>query len=160
MDEESQILPGEALEKSEECHIETKQLCSGIFWIISDSFDLSDYKLLMFDIPCDHNGNPNNTHSVKLNSKSGKTYNHKKLWENEVKNNNNHRPYNRKHYNFYPRGRIEISHNKATIYLNPHINKSNFIDEIKKEFGLSAYNISEVRVIVDGTDHYHCFLDC
>jgi len=44
--------------------------------------------------------------------------------------------------------------------LNPHINKAAFIDEIKEGFGLSASNISEVRVIADGSKHYQCFLDC
>jgi len=43
--------------------------------------------------------------------------------------------------------------------LNPHINKPNFIDMIKKNFGLSPYNISEVRIIADGSEHYKCFLD-
>jgi hypothetical protein len=136
-----------------------KELRSGIFWIISDYYDLSDYKILIFDIPCDSNGNPNNTHSIELNSKHGNTYNHKKLWESEVKNNNNHRPYNKKDYNYYPRGRVEISHNRATIYLNPHINISNFIDLIKEGFGLFIYNIPEIRVIADGSEHYQCFLD-
>jgi hypothetical protein len=138
---------------------EAPQLCSGIFWILSDYYDLSDYKLLMFNIPCDINGTPNNTHSIALNSKSGNSYNHKKLWESEVKHNNEYRPYNKRDYDYYPRGRVEIAHNRAVIYLNPHINKSNFIETIKQGFGLLANNISEVRVIADGSDHYQCFLD-
>ena len=138
---------------------EAKQLCSGIFWVLSDNYDLSDYKLLMFDIPCDLNGKPDNTQSIELNSKSGNTYNHKKLWESEVKNNNKYRPYNKKDYNYYPRGRVEISNNKATIFLNPNINKPLFTDEIKEKFGLSSYNISEIRINVDGSIHYQCFLD-
>ena len=113
----------------------------------------------MFDIPCDPDGNPKNTHSVKLNSKSGNTYNHKKLWEEEIKSNPNHKPYNKKDYNYYPRGRVEISNNKATIYLNPNINKENIISKIKREFGLSTYNIQEVRVVIDGSAHYQCFID-
>jgi len=138
---------------------EAKQLCSGVFWILSDSYDLSDHKLLIFGIPCDHDGNPLNTHSIELNSKSGNSYNHKKLWESEVKNNSEYSPYNKKDYNYYPRGRVEISHNRAIIYLNPNINKSNYIDEIKEKFGLSSSNIPEVRVKVDGSIHYQCFLD-
>ena len=113
----------------------------------------------MFDIPCDSNGNPDNSHSIELNSKSGNTYNHKKLWESEVKNNSKYRPYNKKDYNYYPRGRVEISHNRAVIYLNPHINKPNFIDAIKEGFGLFTCNIPEVRVNIDGSEHYKCFLD-
>jgi hypothetical protein len=134
---------------------EEKELCSGIFWILSDNNDLSERILLIFPIPCDSNGTPKNTHSVELNSKSGNSYNHKKIWENEMKS----APYRNKKYNYYPRGRVEISNNKAVIYLNPHINKTVFIDEIKKGFGLAASNISEVRVIADGSRHYQCFLD-
>ena len=52
-----------------------KPLSSGVFWIICDDNDLNNYNFLMFNIPCDVNGNPNNTHTIKLNSKSGKTYN-------------------------------------------------------------------------------------
>jgi len=137
---------------------EKKQLCSGIFWVLSDCHNLSDYRLLVFGIPCDTSGNPDNTHSIELNSKSGKTYNHKKLWENEVKNNSEYRPYNKKDYEYYPRGRVEISHNRAVIHLNPHINKPNYIDA-KKEFGLFNYSIFEVRINVDGSEHYKCFLD-
>ena len=147
----------EEIKLSEE--VEAKQLCSGIFWILSDCYDLSDYELLTFNIPCDPDGNPNNTHSIVLNSKSGNTYNHKKLWESEVKNNRKYRPYNKKSYDYYPRGRIEISNNRAVIYLNPHINKPDFIDIIKQNFGLFPCNISEVRIIADGSDHYQCFLD-
>jgi hypothetical protein len=145
------------LSRNEE--VEEKQLCSGIFWILSDYYDLSDYELLMFNIPCDPDGNPHNTHSIALNSKSGNTYNHKKLWESEVKNNSKYRPYNKKSYDYYPRGRIEISNNRAVIYLNPHINKPDLIDIIKQNFGLFLYNISEVRIIADGSEHYQCFLD-
>jgi len=136
-----------------------KQLCSGIFWVLSDSFDLSEFELLVFDIPCDSDGKPNNTHAIELNSKSGNTYNHKKLWESEVKNNSKYRPFNKKNYDYYPRGRVEISNNRASIYLNPHINKANFLDLIKENFGLLPENISEVRIIVDGSVHYQCFLD-
>jgi len=138
---------------------EAKQLCSGVFWILSDNYDLSEHKLLMFDIPCDQNGHLENTPSIKLNSKNGKSYNHKKLWEEEIKNNSEYRLYNKKDYNYYPRGRVEISNNKATIFLNPNINKPLFIDEIKDKFGLYSYNIPEVNVKVDGSEHYQCFLD-
>jgi hypothetical protein len=143
-----------------ESHLtEAKQLCSGIFWIISDNYDLSEHKLLMFEIPCDVNGTPDNPNSLGLNAKSGITYNHKKTWENEIKTNSEHRPYNKRDYDYYPRGRIQIANNKAIIYINPHINQPLFIDEIKQKFGLSPYNISEVEVKIDGSVHYYCFLD-
>jgi len=116
--------------------IETKHLCSGVFWILTDNHNLSDYTFLLFDIPCDTNGKPDNTHSIELNSKKGNSYNHKKLWDDKVKNNTKYKPYNRKEYDYYPRGRVEISHNKATIFLNPNINRPDFIELIKQNFGL------------------------
>jgi len=49
-----------ALEEPEE-----EQLCSGIFWILSDNNDLGQFILLEFLIPCDYNGTPKNTHSTE-----------------------------------------------------------------------------------------------
>ena len=138
---------------------EAKQLCSGIFWKITESVDISDYNLLMFEIPCDVYGNHTGSHKIPLNAKSGGTYNHKLLWESEIKNNSAHRPYNKRPYDYYPRGRVEIANNKAVVYLNTHINKPPIINEIKLKFGLSNHNIPEVRVVVDGSAHYKCFLD-
>jgi len=134
-------------------------LHSGIFWVITETSELTNWKLLAFEIPCDRNGNVIEETHIMLNAKSGSTYNHKKLWENEIKNNTAHKPYNKKDYNYYPRGRIDISNNKATIYLNPHINIPEIIDEIKQKFGLLPQNISMVRTVFDGSKHYECFLD-
>ena len=137
---------------------EVNELCYGIFWIITETRDISDYKLLMFPIPCDIYGNHIGTPKIPLNTKTG-TYNHSLLWESEIKNNSAHRPYNKKSYGYYPRGRITISNNRATIYLNPHINRPPVVNKIKLEFGLSIHNILNVRVVVDGSDHYKCFID-
>lgn len=112
-------------------------LSSGVFWVITENLDVSDHKLLLFEIPCDPDGNHLGKHTIELNAKSGGTYNHKKLWETEVKNNPTHKPYNKKAYNYYPRGRVEISNNRATIYLNPHINKTRIVNEIKLKCGLN-----------------------
>ena len=145
--------------KESKITIMKNQLCSGIFWILSDHYDLNVFKFLMFNIPCDSNGNPIITPSIKLNSKGGNTYNHKKIWEEEIKNNSEYRPYNKKDYDYYPRGRVEISNNRATIFLNPHISSSDFIELIKLNFGLLPDNISDIRIITDGSTHYQCFLD-
>jgi len=136
-----------------------RELHSGVFWVISDFHDLSDYKLLVFEIPCDVNGKPVGTHSIELNSKSGSTYNHKKLWKDTIVGNSAHKPYNRKSYDYYPRGRVEISNDRAIIYLNPNIDKPFIINEIKNSFGLILENISEIRIIADGSNHYKCWMD-
>jgi len=155
----NQGTPLDLLKENTKYLTEAKQLSSGIFWVIADDNNLSNFKFLFFEIPCDVNGKPDNTHTIELNAKSMTTYNHKKLWESEIQNKSEHKPYNKMDYDYYPRGRVEISNNRATIYLNPHINSSTFISKIKQTFGLSTHNIPEVRVIVDGSVHYQCFLD-
>lgn len=138
---------------------EAKELSSGIFWVLTDDRDLNSYEFIFFDIPCDTDGTPTGDHIMELNSKNGHTYNHKNVWETSIKNNSSYRPYNKKAYDYYPRGRVQISNNKADIYLNQNINIPNIINEIKTAFGLSAHNISKVRVVVDNSDHYQCWMD-
>jgi len=135
------------------------QLCSGIFWVITETMDISEYKLLAFEIPCDSQGNAVGGHKVPLNAKSGNSYNHKKLWESEIKNMATHKPYGKQDYDYYPRGRVEVSNNRATIYLNPNINIDQTINNIKLHFGLTENNISCVRIVSDGSTHYKCFID-
>jgi len=136
-----------------------KELAKGIFWILTDDHNLIDYRLLIFSIPCDRYGNPENTHFINMNANSGSTFNHKKTWKNEIENNNNYRPYNKKEYDYYPRGRVEVSNGKATIFLNPNINTPEFISLIELEFGLNTCDIKTTRVISDSSKHYQCFID-
>ena len=135
------------------------KLSSGIFWVISENIELLNHQLVAFKISCDTDGNVIETPVITLNAKSEKTYNHKKLWESEVQNNSAHKAYNKKPFDYFPRGRVEVSNNRATIYLNPHINVVEIINEIKEKFGLTESNISSVRVVADGTGHYRCFID-
>ena len=145
---------------AEDIFEETKQLCCGVFWVITDNDDLSDSQLLVFDIPCNPDGSlENKSLPIELNSKKGNSYNHKKLWDAEIKNNSKHKPYNKKDFDYYPRGRVEISHNKATIFLNPNININSIVQKIKQMFGLSTSNIPMVKIIADGSTHYQCWTD-
>ena len=134
-------------------------LAFGIFWVISDYVELDEYKLLVFNVPCDQNGNALETPSIQLNSKSGTSYNHKAMWSSHVKGNPEHKPHNKQAFNHYPRGRVEISKGKAIVYLNPAISHSPILDEIKMTFGLSGDNISSIRIVVDNSVHYSCFID-
>jgi len=118
-----------------------------------------DHQLLMFGIPCDGRGNITGTPEIQPNSKSGKTYNHKITWETEIMNKHVHEPYNQNPYNYYPRGRVEISNRRAVIFLNPHINQPGIVDEIKLKFGLGSHEISKIRIVEDGSVSYKCFLD-
>jgi len=104
----------------------------GVFWLIED-------KLYSF---------PYRGDSVGV-AKSGTTYNHKKLWP-EVKPKGINKP-----YNYYPRGRVEIT-NKGTvvIWLNPIISED-WIPQIKTDFELSE----EPIIKYDNSKHYKCYLD-
>ena len=138
---------------------EAKELCSGIFWVIADNRELTDWKLIVFDIPCDTDGNQVGEVEIPLNAKSGGTYNHRKIWDTQIKGNPSHRPYNREDYDYYPRGRVMIANNRATVYLNPNVNVDSVVSEVRLKFGLSDHNVPEVRVVNDGSVHYRCWMD-
>ena len=72
------------------------------------------------------------------------SYAHKNNWDENVKNDSAHEPYNEKDYDYYPRGRVEILPNMALISLHPDINRMRILDDIKTAFGL--HDIGEVRI--------------
>lgn len=82
-------------------------------------------------------------------AKSGRTYNHKLLWEHV-------RPAGcRVSFDYYPRGRVEIDpKGRPVVYMSPHIGAERTV-EIKKAFSLSA----EPIVRIDGSRHYRSYLD-
>ena len=133
---------------------ENSQSYSGVFWII-DTDNIENNKKYCFKIPCDTNGNPRDTQKYDLNAKSGTTYNHEKLWKMLGSKFTNNKP-----YNYYPRGRVDISNSKVIVYLNPLINTSEIQEFIKKEFNLTSHNgIKKVTFKSDGSEHYKCYLD-
>ena len=81
-------------------------------------------------------------------AKSGNTYNHEKLWQSV-------RPHGcRKPFDYYPRGRVEITpKGKAVIYMSPHITEA-YLPEICGVFGLNAPTVK-----YDHSAHYRCYLD-
>lgn len=110
-----------------------KTLSRGVFWII-------DGKLFAF---------PYSEAYSYGRAKSGVTYNHKKLWS-EINPKSSKVP-----YNYYPRGRVEItSRGKVIIYTSPHVDKDD-IDAIKVEFGIR----DNPKICYDYSDHYKCYLD-
>jgi len=133
---------------------EDSQLYKGIFWIT----DLEDIgaNQLYFQIPVDAYGNIDlEFDRMCLNSKNADNYNHKNVWG-ELSSKETHN----KPFDYYPRGRVEIANAKATIYLNSHICTTEVIDFIKRKFNLTDHNgIKKVSVVVDGSDHYQCYLD-
>lgn len=105
----------------------------GVFWIIENK---------LFAFPFDGKY----TDGI---AKSGDTYNHKKLWE-SVRPKECNKP-----YNYYPRGRVEVTkQQKVIIYMSPHIPLI-FLPEIQKSFGIE----DTPKVIFDRSEHYHCCFD-
>ncbi len=135
---------------------EDKTLYRGIFWI-TDIDNISSSKLY-FQIPCDSNGVINDTNfniDFDKSSKGQDNYNHKKVWNTLSVKDTKGKP-----YNYFPRGRVEISNNKAIIYCSPHIVCDELKNWIIDKFNLTNYNgIKKIRVIPDYSEHYECYLD-
>ncbi|MCM1528462.1 MAG: hypothetical protein NC093_00510 [Alistipes sp.] len=105
----------------------------GVFWIVDG---------ILHSFPFDGT----QTNGI---AKSGDTYNHKNLWEFVKPKSCN------KQYNYYPRGRVEITNKgKPLIYMNPNIDIA-FIEDIKNDFEI----MTDVCVRYDYSEHYKCFLD-
>lgn len=107
----------------------------GVFWVV-------DGKLLAF---------PFREGDQVGVAKSGKTYNHKKLWETV-------RPKGCKEpFDYYPRGRVEVAKScnlSPVLYMSPHIPES-LLPEIKAAFRLRQ----EPIIHYDHSVHYRCHLD-
>ena len=130
------------------------RLFKGIFWITNiDDIEDND---MFFYIPVDLSGNiDDSADRTKLNSKKHDNYNHKKTWESL-----NTKETRNKEFDYYPRGRVEISNGKAIIFATPRICTDNIIDLIKRRYSLSEENgIHTVTVIPDHSEHYKCYLD-
>lgn len=129
--------------------VEDIQLYKGIFWIKDTS---NPDKNLCFKIECNSEGASIND-GLLLNSKNGKTYNYKLLWERLSKSITENKP-----YNYYPRGRVEIHNGVAKI--NGGINNSEITNFLKNEFNLTPHNgIKSIKIITDSSNHYLCYLD-
>lgn len=57
-------------------------------------------------------------------------------------------------WNYFPRGRVEISRGRALVFMNPQIlNCENYLERIREKFGIGHMDI---RVRIDNSAHYHC----
>ena len=132
---------------------EDKELYKGIFWIV-DLEELENNKEYCFKIPSDNDGMPLDF-TLDLNAKSGITFNHEKVWNSLPSK----LTFN-KSYNYFPRGRVEISNGKVRIFVNPLLNNEDIRDFLIKEFNLNEYNgITKVIMKSDGSNHYKCHLE-
>lgn len=118
---------------------EDSQLYRGIFWITD--IDNPYNNQLYFQIPCNSDGIDDDFNGYT--SKNNDSHNHKNLWTTLCSRLTNNKP-----YNYYPRGRVEIAHGKATVYLSPHINVADIQDWIIDKFNLNEHNgINKVKFI-------------
>lgn len=134
---------------------EDSTLYKGIFWI-TDVDDVESSELY-FQIPCDSNGEIDSDFQIspQLSSKNTANYNHKNLWNSLSSKTTHNLP-----FNHYPRGRVEIHNGIATIYCSPYIATDELKTWIINKFNLTSHNgIKKVRMIADGSEHYHCYLD-
>lgn len=129
------------------------ELYKGIFWI--SEVDDWDAEQMIFRIPITPAGEVIEPEKLDLNSKNVDNYNHRLLWKSLQTRFTHNKP-----YNYYPRGRVEIKRGKAVIYANPNICCEELVNLLTKRFGLIEENgIVEVRLKLDGSDHYKCYLD-
>lgn len=118
----------------------------GIFWCAN--FDTEFPELITVSVVCDKNGN--SKEPVQFTSKSGNNFNHRLEWEcidRKITKGQS--------FNYYPRGRVEIKNGKATVFLNPILNKECIVSKVIDEFGLRVTELTDVRIKSDGSNHYH-----
>jgi len=118
---------------------EIKELSNGIFWFIDNK---------IFDFPA-----VNLTDNTIGLSKSGNSFNHKKVWESLST-----KITQGKRFDYYPRGRVEIDKlGRIVIWINPNLNNFKSLQQIKLKFGIRSHN--DVKVKEDHSEHYKCYLD-
>ncbi len=134
--------------------IRKPMLYKGIFWI-TDMENIEE-NTMIYRIPVDYMGNiDDSVDRTTLNSKNHDNYNHKKMW-----NSINTKETRNKSFDYYPRGRVEISGGRATIFATPCICTEEIIEYISKMFEITNENfIHTVKVVPDYSKHYQCFLD-
>ncbi len=135
---------------------EDVQLYRGIFWI-PDVNNVGSSNLY-FTIPCDVFGDIND-HEFhipdSMSSTGSDNYNHQRVW------NSLERRYTKgKPFNYYPRGRVEISNGVAKVFHSPRIPQDELRKFVIDKFNLTSHNgIKKIKMIADGSDHYRCYLD-
>ena len=115
----------------------------GIFWFTGDG-------LLAVKVQCDANGRP--LEEAAFSAKTGENFNHRAEWAKLPKRVTGGLP-----FDYWPRGRVEIKNGRAVIFLHPSLNQERALQTIRCEFRLDEG--IPVRVVSDGSVHYHCRID-
>ena len=123
------------------------KLYRGIFWI-KDLDSLNNNSDYLIKIETNENGDVLD-YPFPLNSKNGDDYAHKATWPLLPSNLTKNKP-----FDYYPRGRVEIKHKEALLYINPILNEERIINYLKRE-----YCLEDVKIILDFHEHYKCNFD-
>lgn len=130
----------------------------GIFWfpcfVGTEGELIFTGEIVALLISCDEDGNPEVPASLATcgyNSRNGRSNTHKDSWKAVTAGRKDLRGIS---WNYFPRGRVEISRKRAFIFMNPEIlNCDNYLERIKGKFGISHLDI---RVKIDNSAHYQC----
>lgn len=129
----------------------SRELSRGIFWVLADTIEeIGTAEIFYMPIYCSRDGIP--FEKETFNSKKGNSFNHKATWKMLSRETTKG-----KAFDYYPRGRVEIARNKATIWLNGNILSR--VNDIKRLFGLNGAQIGTIQVKEDGSKHYECHFD-
>lgn len=125
----------------------------GIFWFLcfvdQEGELIFTGEIMSLSIPCDEDGNPKVP--VSFNSKNGCSNTHKASWQTVTKGRKDLRKIP---WNYFPRGRVEISRGRAFVFMNPRIlGCGDYLELIKETFGIACL---DVRVKIDNSAHYQC----
>lgn len=118
----------------------------GIFWCTK--FDAESTELITVSVVCDKDGD--SQEPVQFSSKSGNNFNHRIGWDHLDR-----KTTEGKSFDYYPRGRVEIKNGKATVFLNPIINKECIVRKITGAFDLMTGELNCISVKSDRSNHYH-----
>ena len=118
----------------------------GLFWVIDES---GERQLVTFAAECDQNGVVIDN-QFTYNSRKGDSFAHKNAWQIAAKD--YPREIRNKPWNYFPRGRVEITNGKATVYFNPVLaDWPEFEESMIGEFEIESFS---VRFIPDHSRHY------
>ena len=133
-------------------------MSKGIFWF--PCFMGTEGELIFTEeieailVPCDENGNSEVSvyfYTCEYNLRNGRSNTHKDSWKAVTAGRKDLRGIP---WNYFPRGRVEISHGRAFLYMNPEIlNCNDYLERIREKFGIGHLDI---RVRIDNSAHYQC----
>ena len=117
----------------------------GIFWVKGG-------ELITVKVMCDAAGDP--LEPCGFSSKSGENFNHRAEWKKLPRNvTGGHQ------FDYYPRGRVEISRGRISVFLNPVLCTDVMKEKILASFALIPPDCPlSARFIPDGSAHYRSIL--